>query len=210
MMATVPEAAPQEPVRRYSNVAVTFHWVTVVLVVIQATLGFTFDNSAPGPNTTELFTWHKTIGPVILLVTLARLWYRLRNPPPPFTPELPQWERTAATWNHRLFYFLLIVMPLAGLTAVSGAESGPFTRLAFGIPFPLIPGVSKELGETAGDLHVVMAFILVAAILVHVAAALKQQFFDHWRVAGRMPPFHAPSHEHAVIGQGHRAHPLAG
>ena len=28
-MATVPEAVPQDPVRRYSNVAVTFHWVTV-------------------------------------------------------------------------------------------------------------------------------------------------------------------------------------
>jgi cytochrome b561 len=209
-MATVPEAVPQEPVRRYSNVAVTFHWVTVVLVVTQATLGFWFDNIDPSPTRDQLFTWHKTIGPLILLITLARLWYRLRNPPPPFTPELPHWERVAAVWNHRLFYFLLIVMPLAGLTAVSGHTNGPFTTLAFGIPFPVIPGVSESAADTAGDVHVVLAFTLVAAILVHVAAALKQQFYDHWRLAGRMPPFQPRPPEEPVIGQGSAGHPVTG
>lgn len=201
-MATVPEAVPQDPVRRYSNVAVTFHWVTAALVVIQATLGFWFDNIEPGPQRTELFTWHKTIGPLILVIVLARLWYRLRNPPPPFTPELPRWERIAAVWNHRLFYFLLIVMPLLGLTAVSAQTDGPFTTLAFGIPFPVIPGVSEEFGETAGDLHALLALVLVGLIVVHIAAALKQQFFDHWSLAGRMPPFQPRAGEHAVIGQG--------
>jgi cytochrome b561 len=209
-MASVPEAVPQEPVRRYSNVAVTFHWVTVALVVTQAILGFWFDNIGPGPTRAELFTWHKTVGPLILLITLARLWYRLRNPPPPFTPELPRWERIAAVWNHRLFYFLLIVMPLLGLTAVSARTHGPFTTLAFGIPFPVIPGVSRDLGETAGDLHADLAFVLVALILVHIAAALKQQFYDHWRLAGRMPPFQPPAGETAVIGQGGLARPLEG
>jgi cytochrome b561 len=209
-MATVPEAVPQEPVRRYSNIAVTFHWVTVALVVTQATLGFWFDNFAEGATRAELFTWHKTIGPLILLITLARLWYRLRNPPPPFTPELPHWERVAAVWNHRLFYFLLIVMPLAGLTAVSAQTKGPFTTLAFGIPFPVIPGVSEQAGRTAGDVHVVLAFTLVAAILLHIAAALKQQFYDHWRLAGRMPPFQPRAPEEPVIGQGHRGHPVVG
>jgi cytochrome b561 len=209
-MATVPQAAPQDPVRRYSNVAVTFHWVTVVLVVTQAVLGFWFANIDPGPQRTELFTWHKTVGPLILLITLARLWYRLKNPPPPYTTELPQWERSAAVWSHWLLYFLLIVMPLLGLTAVSGIEKGPLTQLAFGIPFPLIPGVSEGLGETAGDIHEFLAFLLVAVILLHIAAALKQQFYDHWRLAARMPPFRAPAGEVAVIGQGGRASPARG
>lgn len=209
-MATVPEAVAQDPIRRYSNVAVTFHWLTVALVVVQAVLGFWFFNIEPGPQRATLFTWHKTVGPLILVITLARLWYRLRNPPPPFPPELPRWERTAAVWNHRLFYFLLIVMPLLGLTAVSGLERTPTTQLAFGIPFPLIPGIGEALGEQAGDIHAALSFVLVALILVHIAAALKQQFYNHWRVAGRMPPFHAPRQEHAVIGQGHRALPVTG
>ena len=61
-----------------------------------------------------MFAWHKTIGALILVLALVRLAYRLKNPPPPFPPELPRWERIAAVWNHRAFYFLLIVLPLTG------------------------------------------------------------------------------------------------
>ena len=100
-MSSVPDAVPQQPVRRYSNLAVAFHWTTVVLVLAQAWLGFAFHGQEPGPQRMELFTWHKTVGATILLITLPRLAYRLANPPPPFPSDLPAWERVAAIWNHR-------------------------------------------------------------------------------------------------------------
>jgi cytochrome b561 len=200
-MPSVPETAPQSAVLRYSNTAVAFHWVTVALVVAQAIVGFGFHRFSEGPLRAELFTWHKTIGPIILLVTLARLWYRLKNPPPPFPPELPQWERIAAVWNHRLFYTLLIAMPLVGLAAISGGAEEPTTRLLGGIPFPLIPGISKGLGDILGDIHMLAAWLLVLSILIHVAAALKHQFVDRWRGSARMPPFSSMG-EPVAIGQG--------
>jgi hypothetical protein len=46
------------------------------------------------------------------------------------------------------------------------------------------------------------AYLLVALILLHVAAALKHQFIDRWRGSARMPPFKAPHDEPVVIGQG--------
>ena len=200
-MPSVPETAPQSAVLRYSNTAVAFHWITVVLVLAQAIVGFGFHRFSEGPLRAELFTWHKTIGPIILLVTLARLWYRLKNPPPPFPPELPQWERIAAVWNHRLFYTLLIAMPLVGLAAISGGAEEPTTRLLGGIPFPLIPGISKGLGDILGDIHMLAAWLLVLSILIHVAAALKHQFVDRWRGSARMPPFSSMG-EPVAIGQG--------
>ena len=209
-MASVPEAVPQEPVRRYSNVAVAFHWITVVLVVAQAILGFGFHRFSEGALKAELFTWHKTIGPLILLITLARLWYRVKNPPPPFTPEIPHWERVAAVWNHRLFYTLLIAMPLVGLVAISGDAEEPFTRLVGGIPFPLVPGISEGFGDWAGETHEMLVKITIALLVIHVAAALKHQFFDHSRAEGRMPPFRAPGGEKAVIGQGSAARRVEG
>jgi cytochrome b561 len=208
LMHSVPEAVPQNPERRYSNVTLAFHWTTVVLVLAQAGLGFAFASMASGPARTDVFTWHKTIGPIILLLTLARLAYRVANPPPPHSPDLPKWERILGTWNHRLFYLLLIALPLAGLTAVSGQTKGATTPLVGGIPLPVIPGVSKQLGEQAGDLHVALVFILLALIAIHAAAALKHQFLDRWPVAGRMPPFRVSRGEPAVIGQGSRARPV--
>jgi len=202
-MATVPEAVPQDPVRRYSNVAVTIHWLTAALVLTQIVLGFAFAEFLPeGPTRDEVFTWHRTIGATILVLALIRLAYRLKNPPPPFPTDLPAWRRQVAVWNHRAFYFMLIALPLTGLTAVSGMTHGRMTTLAGGIPFPTIPGVSEALGDTFGDLHVVLVFTTLALFVLHVSAALYQQFVEHDRTAGRMPPFRAPGGEQAVIGQG--------
>ena len=76
------------------------------------------------------------------------------------------------------------------------------TQLAGGITIPIIPGIGSETGETSGDLHVVLVFTTIALLLLHVAAAISQQFFEHDRTAGRMPPFQAPGGEQAIIGQG--------
>jgi cytochrome b561 len=201
-MTSVPDTAPQDAVLRYSNTAVFFHWTTVLLVLLQAYLGFVFKFSEVGPARDEVFIFHKTTGVVIFLFVLARLAYRLRNPPPPFPPELPAWERKAAVWNHRLFYFLLIVMPIGGFIAVSGYANGPTTPLLGGIEVPVVPGVSKETGDLAGTVHEMAAYLLITLILVHVAAALKHQFVDHWRGSARMPPFTSQG-EPVAIGQGH-------
>lgn len=206
-MENLSHAEPQYPVRRYSNAAVTFHWATVALVLTQAFLGFAFAFSEQGARQTELFTWHKTVGALILVMTLARLAYRLNNPPPPYPDDLPQWERSAATWTHRLFYLLLIIMPLSGLIAVSAQTRSATTSLIGGIPLPVVTGVSEQVGEVAGGIHVVLVFVLLLAIAVHAAAALKHQFVDHTRSAGRMPPFQPGGDEHPVIGQGRHGHP---
>ena len=202
MADSTTEAREQQPLRRYSNVAVTFHWLTALLVLFQIWLGLSFADMAQGPERGQLFTWHKTIGALILLIVLARLTYRLINPPPPYPPELPGWERVAGTWNHRLFYLLLIAMPIGGYLAVSGHSKGPTTTLLGGVQIPVLPGVSEQMGEVAGAIHSAAAWILILLIVLHIAAALKHQFLDHNRASGRMPPFRDPVDEPVVIGQG--------
>jgi cytochrome b561 len=194
-----------DPVQRYSNTAVTIHWITVVLVLFQIWLGLSFADLAQGPQRSLLFTWHRTIGAAILLVTIARLTYRLMNPPPPFSADLPKWERLAAVWNHRLLYILLIGLPIGGFIAVSGMVKGATTTLLGRVRIPVIPGVSKQVGEAAGAVHSALAWVLMGLIALHVLAALKQQFIDHAPVAGRMPPFRPPHGERVVIGQGRSA-----
>ncbi|MFC7535749.1 cytochrome b [Sphingomonas sp. GCM10030256] len=195
-MASVPEAREQKPVRRYVNAAVAIHWITALLIVIQVWLGFTFADLPRGPERMEFFTWHKTVGATILLLAIARLIVRLRNPPPPFPPELPAWERHAAVWNHRAFYFLLFALPLTGLVAVSGRAEDWYTPLVGGIPLPVVPGIDEATGELSGGVHEVLVFTTLALLVLHVGAAVKQQFFDSTRqVAGRMPPFRPKSGE---------------
>lgn len=196
-MATTPQATDQRGVLlRYTNGAIAIHWLTVLLVLAQLYIGFTFADMPRGPERGELFTWHKTVGATILVLSLIRLAWRLGHKPPPFPAELPRWERIVAVWNHRAFYALLILLPLTGLAAVSAGRSGT-TALAGGIPLPLIPGLPDATGDAFGGAHEVLVFVTLALVALHAGAALKHQFVDRARVAGRMPPFRAPAGEDA-------------
>lgn len=199
MTATVPDAVPQpDRILRYNNVAVFIHWLTAILVVTQVWVGFTFHEMERGPVRGEWFTWHKTIGATILVLALVRLAWRLMHKPPPFPPEVPRWERVAATWNHRLFYVLLIALPLTGLIAVSGGKDEATTGLAGGLRLPLVPGVSEDAGDLSGGVHEILVWTTLTLVVLHVLAALKHQFFDHTRAEGRMPPFRERDHTPTV------------
>ena len=171
---------------RYSSLAIAIHWVSAALVLTQIYLGFTFHDFPRGsPERTEMFMWHKTVGVVILLLSLVRLAVRLIDAPPPFPEDLPKWERRAAVWNHRSFYFLLIALPLTGLAAVSKGAKNGMTELVGGLWFPVLPI------PAIGEAHELLAFAMIGLLALHVLAALKNQFLVGGPVAGRMPPFRA-------------------
>ena len=201
-MTSVPDATEQRRLLRYNKVSVAIHWVSALLIVGQVAGGFLFENLERGPARAEIFTWHKTIGVTILLLSLVRLGWRLANPPPPYPDSMPRWERLAGTWNHRIFYVLLLALPLTGLAAVSARADGPFTELVGGIPFPVIPGLSAEALGALGGLHELLVYTTLVLLAVHVGAALKHQFVDRARYAGRMPPFRSPDGETAVAPAG--------
>ena len=173
---------------RYRSIVVWIHWLTAALVVVQIWLGFTFGDYPRGsPERTELFSWHKTVGALILLMALVRLGVRLLNPPPPYPQDFPRWERALAVWNHRIFYVLLLILPLTGLAAVSGRAEDGTVPLLFGLALPAIPGIPKE--NSFGDWHEWLVYTTIALVVLHVGAALKNQFVDRGPVASRMPPF---------------------
>jgi len=168
---------------RYRTIVVAIHWLSAVLIIAQIFIGLKFADMPKGPDRMVAFGWHKTVGVTILLLAVVRLAVRLRNPPPAFPNVLPKWERTVAVWNHRIFYFLLIALPLTGLSLVSKRAVGGMTELVGGLKFPAI-----SLGPV-GETHALLAWAMIALLVLHVGAALKQQFYDRSIVADRMPPF---------------------
>jgi cytochrome b561 len=192
-MASISGMAPaRPPVRdlpsRYTKGAAILHWLMAAIILAQIGVGFTFAWMERGPARTDVFLWHKTLGVLILLLAVVRLGWRLTHTPPPYPPELPNWQRVAAVASHWLFYFLLFALPLTGLIAVSGRTETGTTPLLFGLNLPVVPGVTKEAGHTFGEVHVVLVLTTLALFVLHVAAALKHQLFDRNRMTGRMPP----------------------
>ena len=174
---------------RYRKIVVWIHWITALLVIMQVYIGFTFHDMPRGPDRDFVFAWHKTWGALILVLALIRLAVRLMNPPPPYPSEMARWERAFAVWTHRLFYFLLIALPLTGLAAVSGRAEGGWVPLQLGLWLPAIPGIGRD--NEFGDIHELLVFTTLGLLALHVAGALKHQFIDRGPSADRMWPFRA-------------------
>jgi cytochrome b561 len=173
---------------RYRRIVMWIHWITAILVLTQVYIGFTFHHLPRGTAERDFFFgWHKTLGALVLLLALARLALRLMNPPPPYPSDYPKWQRFVAVWNHRLFYMLLVGLPLTGLAAVSGRAADGWVPLQLGLKLPAIPGIAPE--NDFGDVHEVLVWTTLALVVLHVSAALYNQFLSPTNVADRMWPF---------------------
>jgi cytochrome b561 len=176
---------------RYRSIVVWIHWITATVVIAQVAVGFAFHRlfERGTPERMEFFAWHKTLGALILILALVRLAVRLMNPPPPYPADFPRWRRFAAVWTHRFFYIMLIVLPLTGLAAVSGRAEDGTVPLLFGLSLPAIPGIPEE--NELGEVHEILVWVTLALVVVHITAALYNQFGPRTNVADRMPPFRA-------------------
>ncbi len=192
--------------QRYSAVAIVLHWAIAAAILYMLPLGLWMHQQAEHGITHEgvfrAFQLHKSIGLTILLLSLVRLGWRLTHRPPPFPPHMPKWERFAAEAVHRLFYVLMIGLPLSGWLFVSAGWSlhedrsmavpthffGLFEVPAlFDLP-QASPGVRATIASIAFNTHALMSWGAVILFVVHVGAALKHHFFDRDEVLAHMLP----------------------
>ena len=172
----------------YTRTAVTLHWLIALLIVAAFSLGLIMSDM-PGLTMTKLkyFSWHKWLGVTIFILLLARALWRLTHPAPPLPLSMTTWERQVAGWMHRLFYALLIVIPLTGYF-YSLAAGVPVVYLGI-IPLPVLIDKNDALKEILDNAHSVLNFSMAGLVALHVLAGLKHHFVDHDGVLARMLPF---------------------
>lgn len=113
-------AAPthEDRAARYSRGAIWFHWTIAALILVNVFIGLFHDSFGDGMRGASM-NYHKAAGILILFLSIGRLAWRLAHRPPPFASHLRRWEAWLAHITHRLFYFLMIAVPLAGWLYVS-------------------------------------------------------------------------------------------
>lgn len=181
--------------RRYSLVAITFHWVIAASVLFQIGLGWIMSDLADGLRKFELFQLHKSVGLTILMLSLGRLAWRLGHRPPPYADAVQGWQRGLATVVHWGFYALLVLLPLTGWAAVSASPYNIPTLLWDVVPWPHLPGLAdlpadrkEAVSGVLGTTHEWLVRGMVVLFLLHVAGALKHQFVDRDETLWRMLP----------------------
>jgi cytochrome b561 len=174
-------------VQGYTRTAIGLHWLIAALIVAAFSLGVTMVD-IPGLTPTKLkyFSWHKWLGVTILTLACVRLLWRLTHPAPPYLDSMPAWQRQAAAALHLLLYVLIIAIPLSGYF-YSLAAGVPVVYLGV-LPLPVLIDADPQLKALLKQVHYALNMTLLAAVILHVAAALKHHFIDRDDTLRRMLP----------------------
>lgn len=176
------EPAPATDV--YTLPARVLHWLTAGLVLVMVPLGLVIANEAGGPLQDVLYSGHKSIGALILVLAIVRLAYRIGHPPPPLPDDIPVIQRLAAHATHWALYALLFAMPLLGW---AGTSAYPAPVPFFGLfDLPALIGPNRALSEQLLQWHGRVALALVGLAALHIGAALFHAFVRRDRVLLRM------------------------
>lgn len=166
----------------YGRIAIAFHWTMAVLIIGMLAFGLYMTSLPPtDPATFQLFQLHKSIGFVVLTLAVFRLGWRLANPSPRLPEGMHPLEKIAAHLGHAGLYALIFAMPITGWFMVSASPWGIPTILFNVQPVPHLPvpealGTKEQAEAFFKVLHEYGAFLLIALVVVHVAAALKHHF----------------------------------
>ncbi|HEX8783568.1 MAG TPA: cytochrome b [Steroidobacteraceae bacterium] len=172
---------------RWGALAQFFHWLIVVLLIVQVTLASLADDLPPGTKKLALLARHKSVGITILMLVILRLLWRSLNLTPLLPDTLKPYERVLARFTHATLYVLLFAMPLSGWM-MSSARGFPVSWFGlFTLP-DLVPK-NRSLYEALLTTHQTLAWVLAAVVTLHVAAALKHHFMLRDHVLRRMLPF---------------------
>lgn len=170
----------------YGNVARLFHWATVLLVLVMIPVGLVMTQDIPRPLQDRLFVLHKGLGPLVFLVVLARLGWRLGHRPPPVPASVPAGQRRAAEIVHVGLYAFLLLQAASGYVRVTTGGFPIEALRAVGIP-PLLPK-SEAVAHAASLLHLLSAWVLMALVAAHVGAAAYHGLVLRDGVFARMWP----------------------
>lgn len=149
-----PTERAREARHGYGATQIAYHWTIVVLVVVNWLLGAGMEQVYEAREEgTAIVQWgpafaHVALGVTILIVMLMRLGTRLKRPVQTAPDSKHRLLALLGRINHWAFYVVLIAMPLLGALA-------------------WFLGV-----DWAGGLHKLLAWVLVALIVLHVSGAL--------------------------------------
>jgi cytochrome b561 len=161
-------AIPQRPRKM-----VVLHWLTVLCLCMAAGLILTRDEVSGRVVRQWLLEGHRHFGLFVLMLFFIRVVVRVRAGKLPSVGNLPLAVRIAAALTHIALYALLLALPVLGW-ALSNAQDKPVHL--FGLTLPALVAADDDLADTLQTWHVDAAWVLLALVLLHIAAALWHHF----------------------------------
>jgi cytochrome b561 len=170
----------------FDGVTLTFHWVTVVLVLGLFTTAIWYAQSHDDVFKVLLLRIHRSLGVTVWMTTVLRLVWRKTNAKlPPFPDDMTQIHRALVQISEYCLYALLVIQPTIGFSAM--LTRGRSFTLFWGHVPPLIPHY-PTVEAVLFSLHWIGAWALGLLITAHAVNALVHHFIIRDDTLARIAP----------------------
>jgi cytochrome b561 len=169
----------------WGSISRLFHWALGFVIIGMLAYGWWMNHMAARPDRVFHRSIHADIGYVILLLMVVRLIWRGINPVPALPSDAPRWQRIAARVSHGALYAITILVALLGW-AHSGAHKPDYADWFGLFRVPQFTSTDKANADTFENLHIYLAYVLIALVAIHILAALVHLMVRRDNVASRM------------------------
>lgn len=171
---------------KLSHITISLHWLVGLTIIALIGVGMYMESNS----VYSLYPIHKSIGILILLFVIPRVIWRLYNGWPQPASDYQVWEHRLAHLIHWVLIIGTVLFPISGMM-MSGA--GGHGLEVFGIELlsaNVVDGKAVPLNaDVAGlghTMHGVLGNVMIGAIVLHVAGALKHHIMDKDHTLKRM------------------------
>ena len=169
----------------WGSVARGFHWLLGIAILGMIAFGWWMNHFPARPDRFFYRSIHADIGYAVLLLMVLRLIWRGLNPTPVLPDASARWERILARVSHGALYAVTILVAMLGW-AHSGARAQNYSDWFGLFHVPQFTAPDRAAAQAWEDRHIFFAYVLLALIVIHAAAALWHHLVRRDRVASRM------------------------
>lgn len=161
---------------RFGLVSIINHWSNALIFIGVLGLGFYLDFIGSGRALRGPWMGvHQAAGALFLFLAIWRLVWRLIQGFPKETTHMPAWQTMSAKLVHWLLLFSIIAMPVSGILLTVFGERAVNVFGLFTIPAQPEQDFVRTVANTV---HSALAYIVAAAIFMHVGAVVKHHVID--------------------------------
>ncbi|HLD76712.1 MAG TPA: cytochrome b/b6 domain-containing protein [Rickettsiales bacterium] len=148
------------------------HWLMALIIIITLLLGIYMTKFLPkdATNLIEIYNLHKSFGVMALIFIVIRIINRFIHKAPQTPEGFNKIEKFAAHFIHILLYILMIFVPFSGYLM---SNFYGFPVHIFSYKMPIIVSNNLQFGAIFLNIHEILAYSLLAAIIFHILGALK-------------------------------------
>ncbi len=167
-----------------SRTTIILHWLVGLAMIAMLGFGLYLEDLPRGAEKAALVGIHGSVGITVFVFAVWRLLWRWRTGFPDVTSNQAHWQNVIARIVHIVLLAGTVLMPLSGLLMQIASGNG---LTLFGIEIMTATGERLAPLERIGHImHGLGGRLLILAVLIHVAGALKHHVIDRDGILRRM------------------------